>query len=727
MLLLCYLRQEGAAAAPASEAPADEAGLTTLLLARGDEADPELVRRLANLKTLAAADGLARFYDALSSLYMRRIALHGFALFDGVPEAEASALQKLTDIATLSIEPELRDSAVDELAGCNGGRLYLAAIVNSPTDDEVRERALRQHVANARAEDGEWYLKIYRSAEGKEKDKKKDKKPERDKGDGKDKSAGEVLFTPPLRELAFEGMVASRSSAELVEATESKLVPVRRRALEELAARRDPKTGACAEQLFEKRSERPDVRLLAAQLLLEERGAKFADTLYKSARRGEVPLELAFGIADLLIGLDDAGLRAQAIKNLGDGQPPEKRFHLRMAARIPDPKVDKALLELGKDKDPTVAADALRAMGVRGNPTFVPRLQETLEESRNPLVLAAVIDSLILIRGSDEAWRVQLVKLATNPMEVVRNSALEALGRTKDASYLPTVLAALEHPSWTTRLAAAKALAELRLAPGVGALCERIGKEEGRMVSELADILWQLTAQPFRSDKAQWKRWWDKEAADFRFPTAEELAKRLQERNLREEKQVSKSFRGVKVDSRFFGLRILSHHVAFVVDISGSMEEKLPTGQRTEQVPTRIEVARKELLACLEALEAGTRFNILPFSNGATPWKEAAVECTEATFNEAKEFVAALGAFGGTNIYDGLHQAFLDETVDTIFFLSDGEPSVGEVVDPLGIREAVQGWNKERGVVIHTISIGDRFPLLEWLATDNGGSYRTYP
>jgi len=39
----------------------------------------------------------------------------------------------------------------------------------------------------------------------------------------------------------------------------------------------------------------------------------------------------------------------------------------------------------------------------------------------------------------------------------------------------------------------------------------------------------------------------------------------------------------------------------------------------------------------------------------------------------------------------------------------------------------VQGWNHERGVVIHTISIGDRFPLLEWLAKDSGGTYRTYP
>src|SRR5262249_53723549 len=176
-----------------------------------------------------------------------------------------------------------------------------------------------------------------------------------------------------------------------------------------------------------------------------------------------------------------------------------------------------------------------------------------------------------------------------------------------------------------------------------------------------------------------------------------------------------------------FGLRIASHHVAFVIDVSGSMDEHLPGQERSKSAPSRIEVARRELTACLEALEAGTQFNILPFSGNVTPWKDKAQECTEATFAEAKTFVQGLSALGGTNITAGLRAAFDDPTVDTIFFLSDGEPTQGEIVDPVGIREAVARWNEHRGVIIHTISIGDRFPLLQWLAQDSGGTYRTYP
>src|SRR5262245_29630871 len=121
--------QDGTPPESASAPPADAAGLTALLLSNKDDVDPELVRRLANLKTAEALQGLLRFYDSVASLYMRRIAVRSFALFDGVPDAQGNALQKLTDIATLSIEPELREVAIDELAGCNGGRPFLAAIV----------------------------------------------------------------------------------------------------------------------------------------------------------------------------------------------------------------------------------------------------------------------------------------------------------------------------------------------------------------------------------------------------------------------------------------------------------------------------------------------------------------------------------------------------------------------------------------------------------------------
>ena len=70
--------------------------------------------------------------------------------------------------------------------------------------------------------------------------------------------------------------------------------------------------------------------------------------------------------------------------------------------------------------------------------------------------------------------------------------------------------------------------------------------------------------------------------------------------------------------------------------------------------------------------------------------------------------------------------AFDDPDVDTIYVLSDGEPTAGGVTDPHGIREDVQFWNKHRGVEIHTIAVGGSLEVLEWLAADSGGTYVRY-
>jgi hypothetical protein len=59
--------------------------------------------------------------------------------------------------------------------------------------------------------------------------------------------------------------------------------------------------------------------------------------------------------------------------------------------------------------------------------------------------------------------------------------------------------------------------------------------------------------------------------------------------------------------------------------------------------------------------------------------------------------------------------------------LSDGEPSVGKLVDPTAIRFAVADWNEHRDVVVHSVAVGGTFKILEWLAEDTGGDYVEFP
>jgi hypothetical protein len=62
--------------------------------------------------------------------------------------------------------------------------------------------------------------------------------------------------------------------------------------------------------------------------------------------------------------------------------------------------------------------------------------------------------------------------------------------------------------------------------------------------------------------------------------------------------------------------------------------------------------------------------------------------------------------------------------VDTIFFVTDGAPTTGEIIEPQKIIDAITELNKSRGIAIHVICFdkmaGER---LRGLAERNGGKY----
>ena len=46
-------------------------------------------------------------------------------------------------------------------------------------------------------------------------------------------------------------------------------------------------------------------------------------------------------------------------------------------------------------------------------------------------------------------------------------------------------------------------------------LIERLEKEQGRMRKQIAQVLWQLTAQTFEEDFGKWKAWWAEAGEKF--------------------------------------------------------------------------------------------------------------------------------------------------------------------------------------------------------------------
>jgi Ca-activated chloride channel family protein len=159
--------------------------------------------------------------------------------------------------------------------------------------------------------------------------------------------------------------------------------------------------------------------------------------------------------------------------------------------------------------------------------------------------------------------------------------------------------------------------------------------------------------------------------------------------------------------------QIVKKDVCFVMDCSGSM-----SGDKIKQT-------KAALLCCLESLNKGDRFNIVPFATVVDAFKEKLVEVNDETIAEAKKFVEKMEARGGTDIGSALEKALSAETERDrpylIVFLTDGKPTVG-MTDEKQIIKSIAERNKG-GVRLFVFGAGYKVNtrLLDTLAAENKG------
>jgi hypothetical protein len=266
----------------------------------------------------------------------------------------------------------------------------------------------------------------------------------------------------------------------------------------------------------------------------------------------------------------------------------------------------------------------------------------------------------------------------------------------------------------------------------IGPIIDRMSKEDGRLLHAFIDALWRMTGQPFDDKFVAWSSWWKANGATFKLLTAAQVKKlEVSEEEWRMKQTTHVERRSYETTdikrTKFFGIRIISHHVLFIIDVSGSMTEPVASEYDGKTGRSKIEIAKAELVKCIQGLEPTAFFNIITFSSDVKRWFEGRLAAASPkNLDEAKAYVEKLLPFGGTNTYDALKEAFKDPDVDTIFLMSDGEPTVGQVIDPLIMREHVKQWNEHRDITINTIAVAGHFQILEWLAEDSGGTHIKY-
>jgi hypothetical protein len=708
-------------AAPGPGPVPDVAENVAALLAQRDDADPALIQELAKAGTREAAEGLIAAYAAMGTVLMQREVVLALPAFDGVEDSAQLVLQKLSDVATLAPEPELHEAAIDALGRCTrNGPDFLRRIVDSSAQDVVRLRAMRRLVEIAPDGEPKWYRAVFeRPNQLDDKDVKR-----------KLKSGEKIERVDPLtelRELALERLAPSMSVNELTEIARAKERDqnderkdgLRRIALLEIERRGDKRVGKLAADVFGDTTEKPGNRALAARMLARLEGdkvlAEFIDVGLKD--RSITPPELSNTLAELVAEMRGPREEKKLAKEFAKEQPTGQLFILIALRGSDDEKFFELVVPALESENRDVAAAAAAWLGASKRAEARAPLEQALQKTNEPRVASAAVAALGVLRAEDPAWLDDLRAMAGDSRRFVRNAALGDLVQRDPRMHEDLLIEALSNEDWTTRAVALEGLLAARTRAGTGAIVGRMAAEEGRMLARFADTLWQLTGQPFRMTPKAWESWWKTAQPDFEPIALEELELlRLAE----ERRRLSQS----TTANSFFGIRVISHRVIFILDVSGSMDERLLTKFLDEKGETRIAFAKREMIAAIQRLEKGTFFNLITFSQGIDSWTPSGMALSSPeNIDSAVRYTEKILTGGGTNLFGALRAAFSDPEVDTIFVLSDGEPTVGALIESWEIRKEVATWNENRGVLINAISVGGKLNILEWLATDSGGSF----
>ncbi|MEE2890339.1 MAG: HEAT repeat domain-containing protein [Planctomycetota bacterium] len=363
---------------------------------------------------------------------------------------------------------------------------------------------------------------------------------------------------------------------------------------------------------------------------------------------------------------------------------------------------------------------AVRALALIGTSTAVEEIAKASRFLKRDLEFQR--EAVRALCRLDPSGALEMLLALGNHKDVrLRTLVITALGKVAGEASLVRRIEALSDPAWQVRSAALRALAGVHDVRVVDALLDAMEREDGVLLPQVVERLIAATGSDLGPDVMNWRKYWERERDRY---NPVEIARKEQERE-GGHTYVRKADPGAARTPSYFGVEIVSRRIAFVVDCSGSMSQQVtvPKEGGGNETMNRLELAKSELLTAITKLRPGTFFNLVRFSGNPVNLNPKPIKLSPKSVKSAKQFVLGLQPGGGTNIYDSLAEVLQAGDVDTIFFLSDGAPSMGTFVDPERILQEILRLNQESQVTIHTIAMGFTSAFMESLAAQNRGSY----
>lgn len=264
-----------------------------------------------------------------------------------------------------------------------------------------------------------------------------------------------------------------------------------------------------------------------------------------------------------------------------------------------------------------------------------------------------------------------IVECADDMIPTIRMYAIEELGvRCPEKGFEPVTAHLKDTGSWRVRGASIQAVVgyakfdPARYRNGsIHALMDTLNRETGGLQIDLMNALKAVTGKDFGTDRDAWWAWY----REFRKAEAGEEGEA-------KENKVPRS-------RPVFGVDLFSRQIIFVLDTSVSMREEIEkdevekirrpiTGKdrdaedeekdpdiNWDEVKTRLDLARAELIRTIRRLHHEAWFTIVTYSTEVIVWKPELVKADKKTKDEAIAMLKTLKTDKLTNIYGAMDKA----------------------------------------------------------------------
>ncbi|GAB4154798.1 MAG: hypothetical protein Fur0037_23360 [Planctomycetota bacterium] len=418
--------------------------------------------------------------------------------------------------------------------------------------------------------------------------------------------------------------------------------------------------------------------------------------------------------------------------------------------------------DLSRQDDDTKATLA-KVFGLARLAQAVPALRGLLEGGRASPTLKFEIARAFRLIG-DPSVGPALRPMLSDPDPLVRMAAADCAGALKIKELGDELVLLLGDKEWQVRTSAIAAVGRLRPQSAVQPLIDLM-REEGRLQIECAEALFRITGFEFGTEVDLWQKQWNNLMAipGWRIPTDEELAAKAANRKKYDELYGKKEGR-----NKFVGIPTTSTRVLFIIDVSGSMDDYVVEKEKFKDQGyedyKKLTIVKSELLRTIDGLEKNTYFDIVAFAADLDAWKGRLVPANVINKESAKSWVRRLKALGGSeaqamaeaglggsatlaagktntlkallypfgidpdnppkHAFTGAGKTSIKNSLDTVYFLSDGRPSTGKLVDVGEILAEVERYNEVFKIVFHAIAIGEfQKEFLRDLANRTGGVF----